>query len=74
MTDLPRFDSSRRCPKCGYLKATVKFLPSDGETVPDRLLRQCDRCEYAWLEAPLDASVDRLALQTVQGYTEGVTK
>ena len=71
MTDLPRFDLSRRCSKCGHLTATVKFLRADGHNMPDRLLRQCDRCGYLWLEAPLDAAGDCLALQTVQGYTTG---
>jgi hypothetical protein len=38
------------CPKCGCRVVLTKY-----DHVFDNIGRKCERCEYTWREAPLDA-------------------
>ena len=59
---MPRYDPMHPCPKCGYNMAgshycEEQYAPMAARTCADtpHIHRYCRRCEWEWLEAPLDA-------------------
>jgi hypothetical protein len=64
LTIVGPFDPEARCPKCGTGDAWASHAPADRgcgrpchPELPERIIRRCDRCRYAWWETPLDATV-----------------
>lgn len=46
------------CPKCGWRGLTVRYIAQEvymNMTVPEKLIKKCNRCEYRWEEKPKDA-------------------
>ena len=68
--ELPPFDDTARCPKCGagavqviFHRASTKGFPCGGPSgtrvLDGHLCRICRRCGYGWPEAPVDAEPAR---------------
>ena len=66
------FDPVAKCPKCGNddIRATFRIKNEFGRcgesptkhcpsTMPEHLHRECRRCHYEWVEAPLDTTKKR---------------
>jgi hypothetical protein len=80
--DLPPFDESADCPKCGrgrvraifYYGLTEKF-PCRSDFAPwllgEHLCRVCERCGYGWCEAPADTKPAARELRAVEGGRSG---
>ena len=56
---LPIYKPNNKCPKCGYEKVSTTYchIPPNGIPVEDcweYMVRECLRCNYKWLECPLD--------------------
>ena len=65
MSDLPRFELKRPCPKCSHDVTEMLFfnardtLPGWGDKTPhERIAKKCKRCNYVWNELPLDYEDD----------------
>lgn len=72
MSDLPVYRSTRNCPKCGNVSIDISYragrphlawadgmvveTTTHGPTGGDCLLRTCNGCGWAWLEACADQS------------------
>lgn len=48
-----KYDSTKGCPKCGYLDTRDRYCG-----IFNTIERQCTRCLYKWKELPMDAQVD----------------
>lgn len=53
------FDPTATCPKCGHDDIGAQFhaerTTDTGRALPECMIRRCRRCDYGWLEEPLDA-------------------
>lgn len=71
MSAYPKFDPQGPCPKCGFGTVLVSYQNVGyshllrHQLFEEALLRRCERCEYSWPEACLDA-VQLQHIQMVQ--------